>query len=289
VTYALHLLIYFNIYALLALSLNLVVGYCGIITLAHAAYFAIGGYAYALSTSALGLGFIPSAFIALAVGAALSVAVSVPAWRFRGDFILLITLAVQVLFFGILHNWSSVTNGPLGIAGVSKPVIGSIEFDTIGSMAILSTVLAGAAGWTLWSLQTSPWGRLLKAMRDDELATRSLGKDVRVAKLFVLAFACGFAGLAGAIQASYATFIDPSMGSLDQSVLLLSMLIVGGTANMRGPLTGVAILLAIPEILRLCQLPDAIAGNLRMLAYGLLLTIVVHIRPRGVAGEYSVG
>lgn len=296
--YLLHLVIYFNIYVIVALSLNLVVGYCGLLTLAHSGYFAIGAYTYALATLKLGLGFIPAATLAIAVAAVLSLAVSLPSWRFKGDFFVMISLAVQTLVFSLLHNWFSpnaqpgtwanLTNGPFGLSGISKPAIGSIKFATVGSIAALSTMLALLAGLLIWLFVGSPWGRLLKAMRDDELATRGLGKNTRLAKVQAMAIACGLAALAGAIYSSYVSYIDPSSASLDESILMLCMVLVGGVGNFRGPLVGAFVLLAIPELLRFAHFPDAVAANIRLLAYGGLLVVMAHFRPKGLAGEYRL-
>ena len=210
--YLLHLLIYFDIYVIVALSLNIVVGYCGLLTLAHAGYFVVGAYTYALVTLKLGFGFIPAAFLAVLVAGILSLAISLPAWRFKGDFFVMISLAVQTLIFSLLYNWFSpnaepgtlanLTNGPFGLAGISKPAIGSIKFATIGSIAALSTVAALFSGGLIWIFVTSPWGRLLKAMRDDELAARGLGKNTRLAKVQAMAIACGFAALFARIAAT---------------------------------------------------------------------------------------
>ena len=296
--YLLHLVIYFNIYVIVALSLNLVVGYCGLLTLAHSGYFAIGAYTYALATLKLGLGFIPAATLAIAVAAVLSLAVSLPAWRFKGDFFVMISLAVQTFVFSLLHNWFSpdaqpgtwanLTNGPYGLSGISKPAIGSIKFATVGSIAALSTMLALLAGLLIWFFVGSPWGRLLKAMRDDELAARGLGKNTRLAKVQAMAIACGLAALAGAIYSSYVSYIDPSSASLDESILMLCMVLVGGVGNFRGPLVGAFVLLAIPELLRFAHFPDAVAANIRLLAYGGLLVVMAHFRPKGLAGEYRL-
>lgn len=296
--YLLHLLIYLNIYVIVALSLNLVVGYCGLLTLAHAGYFAIGAYTYALATLKLGCGFIPAALMAMVVAAVLSLAVSLPSWRFKGDFFVMISLAVQTLVFSLLHNWFSptsgpgtwanLTNGPFGLAGISKPVIGSIKFATIGSIAALSTVLALLTGMVIWLFVSSPWGRLLKAMRDDELAARGLGKNTRMAKVQAMAIACAFAALAGVIYSSYVSYVDPSSASLEESILMLCMVLVGGVGNFRGPLVGAFILLAIPELLRFSHFPDAAAANIRLLAYGALLVVMAHFRPKGLAGEYRL-
>jgi branched-chain amino acid transport system permease protein len=297
--YLLHLLVYFDIYVIVSLSLNIVVGYCGIITLAHAGYFAIGAYVYALSTQALGWGLIPAAMLAAAVAACFSFVLSLASWRMRGDFFVLFSLAVQTVIFGIIYNWWSagaptgswenLTNGSFGISGIAKPSIFGIEFNTVGSAAALFSVIAGLFALLSRTLLRSPWGRVLKAMRDDELATRSLGKNVRLLKVQALALACGMAAVAGAMYASYVSFVDPESGALSESILFLSMIIVGGVGNsFRGPFVGALTLLLIPEALRYLALPDTIAFEIRLLVYGLMLVLLMHFRPRGLAGDLEL-
>lgn len=296
--YFLHLLIYLDIYIIVALSLNMVVGYCGLLTLAHASYFAVGSYAYALATLKLGWGFFPAVALGAGVAAALSLAVSLPAWRFKGDFFIMVSLSVQALLFSLFHNWSSpgtepgtwvnLTNGPFGLAGIPQPAILGIKIATLSSVSMLSVVLAGVCALLAWLLLSSPWGRLLKAIRDDELATRGLGKNVRVAKIEAFAVACGMVAVAGALYASYVSYIDPSTAALDESILMLCMVIVGGVGNFRGPLVGALVLLAIPEALRFADIPDTMAANIRLTAYGLLLILMMHFRPQGLAGEYRI-
>jgi branched-chain amino acid transport system permease protein len=294
--YLLHLLIYINIYAILALSLNLVVGYCGLLTMAHAAYFAVGGYTYALATQVLGWGFVPATGLAMAVSACLSLAISLPAWRFRGDFFVLISLAVQTFIFSLLYNWSdtsaplgswrNLTNGPFGIAGIAKPDILGFKVSSIAAYCVLASVSMAACCLLFWLLKQSPWGRLLKCMRDDELAARGLGKNTRLAKTQAFAIACMFAALAGALYAGYVSYLDPSSGSLDESILMLCMVLVGGVGNFRGPLVGAVVLLLIPEALRFVNMPDTIAANMRLILYGLMIVGMTHFRPQGLAGEY---
>lgn len=294
--YLLHLLIYLCIYGILALSLNLVVGYCGLMTLAHAAYFAVGAYAYSLLSLNLHWGFVPAAIAGMVIAMVLSLAVSLPAWRFKGDLFVMVSLAVQALIFSLLQNWTSsdaplgswqnLTNGPFGIPGVPKPTFFGFQADTLPEFFLLSAVTFGACCFIVWRLVTSPWGRLLKCLRDDELAARSLGKNTRKAKLEAFAFACGLAAIAGALYAGYIGYVDPSSASLDESILMLCMVIVGGVGNFKGPLVGAAVLIALPELLRLAHFPDSIAANIRLLIYGLLLVVMAHFRPRGLAGEY---
>lgn len=123
-------------------------------------------------------------------------------------------------------------------------------------------------------------------MRDDELASRGLGKNTRLLKIQAIAVSCGFVAVAGALYAAHIRYIDPSAASLDEGILMLSMVIVGGVGNFRGPVVGAATLIALPEVLRFLRLPDALAANLRMFIYGLLLVVMMHVRPQGIAGEY---
>lgn len=296
--YLTHLLIYFDIYLIVALSLNLIVGYTGMLSLAHAAFYAIGGYTYALLSINLGWGFIPAAAVGASFAAILSLVVSLPAWRLRGDFFVLATLAVQALVYSTLYNWTSsdaplgslrnLTNGPFGISGIPRPSLFGWQFSNQMSYGIFATLVAGFVALIVWRLTASPWGRLLKAVRDDELAAQGLGKNTRLVKLQVVAIASGLAAIAGALYAGHVRYLDPSTASLDESILMLSMVIVGGLGNFRGPFVGAALLILLPEALRFVALPDAIAANMRLLIYGVLLVVMMQFRPQGIAGDYRM-
>jgi len=296
--YFLHLLVYFDIYLIVALSLNLVVGYCGLLTLAHAGYYAIGGYTYALLTLQAGWSFLPAALAGAVIAAVLSLAVSLPSWRLKGDFFVLASLAVQALIFSALYNWSSanaplgswtnLTNGPFGITGIPRPDLFGWTLATPQAFAIFATVVAAVCAFVLWRLKVSPWGRLLLAMREDELAARGLGKNTRLAKVQAFAISTALVAIAGALYAAHVRYLDPSSASLDEGILMLSMVIIGGLGNFRGPIIGAAVLILLPEALRFLQLPDAQAANLRMLIYGMLLILMMHFRPQGIAGQYRM-
>ena len=296
--YIFHLLIYFGVYAILAMGLNLVVGFCGLLTLAHAGYFAIGAYTYALGTLAWGLDSLSALLLAFAAGGVLSLLTSLPTWRLKGDYFVMASMAVQVLIYSTAYNWvksdaplgslANLTNGPFGIAGISRPVIFGYKLSSLGAMAAFSLIVAAVCMGICYLLQTAPWGRTLKCMRDDELATKNLGKNVQFLKVQALFVACALAAVAGAVYAGYTSYIDPSLASMDQSILLLSMIFVGGMGNLKGPLVGAAILLLIPEILRFMNIPDAVAAEIRVMLYGLMLVLIVRFMPEGVAGEYKV-
>ena len=207
--YLLSLLIYLNVYAIVALSLNLVVGCCGLLTLAHASYFAVGSYVYALATIKFHWEFLPAIGLAAVVAGGMSLAISVPAWRFKGDFFVMVSLAVQTLIYSLIYNgantdaeygtWQNLTKGSFGITGIPQPTILGWQFQSIGSIAMLSFVVALGCGGVCWLLLSSPWGRLLRSIRDDELAIRGLGKNTRLAKIQAFAIACGMSAIAGAI------------------------------------------------------------------------------------------
>lgn len=294
--YALHLIIYLEVFAILALSLNLVVGYCGLLTLAHASFFALGGYIYAILTVAYGWTFLQAVPVAAMITGLASLLISIPAWRTKGDFFIIISLAVQALVFSLLANWSdassplgswaNMTNGQFGIPGVAKPEILGARLDSLPAFAALGGVIALMIAAALARLQASPWGRVLVAMREDELAARSLGKNTRLFKTQAFAISAGAAAIAGCVYASYIGYLDPAAASLNQSILLLSMVVVGGVGNLRGPLLGAAIIVLLPELLKSLDLPDAQAATARVALYGALLVVFMHLRPQGILGTH---
>lgn len=284
--YLLHLVIIFEIYAIVAMSLNLLVGYAGLLQVAHAAYFGVGAYVAAISMTRFGLSFLPAVLLGGFAAALISLLISLPAWRFSGDAFVLMSLSVQTALFAVFHNWVEMTGGPFGLPNIPRPVVFDSVFATTSSVVILYGLAAAACALLLALLQRSPFGRALQAIRDDELSARSLGISPRLLKVEAFAVASWIVGMAGALYAAYASFIDPTAFSVDESILMLSMVIVGGTGNLRGPLVGALTLVAIPEILRFASLPNAVAASVRLLAYGLLLIFLMRLRPQGLLGTY---
>lgn len=295
--YLLHLLVFFGIYSILALGLNVAVGYCGLLTLAQAAYFAIGAYGYAIAT--VGWGWSPwlGLLLAVASGGVLSCLVTLPTWRLRGDFFVIATLAVQILVQSTIHNWcvsgeplgslQNLTNGAFGIAGIprSEPVA---LLDKLPSFAFFVLLITIGVVFLCRALFNSSWGLALKCVRDDELAARGIGQPAHVLKAQALLVASCFAALAGGLYAAYTSFISADLASVDESILLLSMVLVGGAGNLRGPIIGALVLLLIPELLRLLPISDSVASECRIMIYGLVLVLTVRFMPRGIAGAYKV-
>ncbi|MCA9423108.1 MAG: branched-chain amino acid ABC transporter permease [Nitrospira sp.] len=297
-SYIIHLLIYFDIYVIVALSLNLVVGYCGLLTLSHASFYAVGAYAYAILSLVLGWDILPIIFTAIVVGAALSLLLSIMAWRLRGDFFVLASLAVQSIVFGLIYNWSdgssplgswnNFTNGAFGIASIDRPKIFQFVLTDSTHFLIFATIVTGLCALIVWRLCSSPWGQSLIAMREDELAARSLGKNTKLLKVQALAIASGMVAVAGTLYAGYVSYIDVSSASLDENILMLSMVIVGGLGNIRGPIIGAIAIILIPEFLRFLDISHELAANFRLAIYGLLLVLMMHFRPQGIGGEYRL-
>lgn len=285
-TYWLILLIYLEIYLMISASLDLLVGYSGLLHVAHAAYFGLGAYTLAIFTKQLGIGFIPALMLSGVVSGICSLLVSLPSGRLRGDSFILISMAIQMGIFALMVNWQALTGGALGIAAIPQPSIGGIICATQKSICVFYGLICLLALIIVSWLKRSPFGLSLQAMRDDELAAKSLGIPVQRLKIWAFFISSFVVGVAGGMYAAYASYIDPTGFNLNQSILMLSMVIVGGTGNVRGPLIGAGVLVALPELLRFAQFPSAVAANLRLLVYGVLLIVMMLVRPQGLAGRY---
>jgi len=275
------------IYAILALSLNLLVGYIGLPSLCHAAFFGVGAYIATLLVLTNTMPFFLCVLIGILGTVVLSFLISFPSLRLRGDHFVLASLGFQTIVFSVLYNWIEVTQGPFGIAGIPSPRLLNWVLDTPWEYLLFSLMAVLLSGMLLYWLGQSPFGRVLKAIREDELSTAALGKNVRLFKVIAFAVAAGFAAFAGAIFAGYLRYIDPTSFGLTESVFILSIVIVGGAGNTLGPLVGTFLLLLLPEVLRFLGVPESIAPNLRLVLYSLLIIIIMRYKPQGLAGEYQ--
>lgn len=285
--YALHILIMISLYVILGLSLNLAVGYGGMLSLCQAAFYGIGAYASTLMMMNAGWSFLPSFVFAVLIAGLIAYLISIPSIRLHGDFFVLATLGFQIIIFSLLYNWVALTKGPYGISGVPRPSLWGLKIVSTPGFFALSLVFAAVVWFIMRRLAKSPYGRTLEAVRDDELAALALGKNVTRFKRSAFCIAGGLAAVAGVLFAGYASYIDPTSFTLDESVFILCVVIIGGAGNMRGPIIGAVILVLLPELLRLVRMPDAIAANMRQVIYGLLLVLMMRFRPRGVAGKYA--
>lgn len=284
--YLWHITILVSLYAILGMSLNLVVGYAGLLSLCHAAFYGLGAYATALLMLKAHWNFFPAMLTAVVLTVLFSLAVSVPATRLKGDFFVLATLATQSIVFSLLYNWVNLTQGPYGIPGIPVPAVYGFRVDTPFLYCVFACALALFCGLMLWGLSTSPFGRVLKAIREDEVAAVALGKNTTFFKICAFVIGAAFAAVPGALFAGYVRYIDPTSFTLMESIFVLSTVILGGAGTVSGPVIGAVLMVVVPETLRFLPLSDAVAANARQIIYGLVLIVLMRFRPQGIQGEY---
>jgi len=285
--YLIHILIIAGIYTILSLSLNLIVGYTGMAALGHIAFAAVG--AYASSLLALNLGISP--WIGLLIGAVLAAIlgaiVSYPSFRLKGDYLALATFGLGVIIYSMSKNWISLTRGPMGLPGIPSFSLFGLGFNNVWIYLILVLIFVGITYFAIRNITISPFGRILTGIREDEIATEAMGKNIVKHKLIVFMVGAFFAGIAGSLYAHYITFIDPSSFTAIESITVLLMVVFGGMASLPGSVAGALVLVIFPELLRFLGLPSSIAAPLRQMIYGLLLVVLMIFRPKGLIGKYK--
>jgi len=287
--YLFHILIMINIYIILTVSTNLMVGVTNLLSMGQAAFYGLGAYFTVLALMVFHLPLIPTLLFAMLATALVSLLLAWPSLRLRGDYFVLASLGFQLITFTILYNWVSVTRGPFGIPGIPAPeLLGLWPIRGILPYLVFSLILAGIVILVFRNLLNSPFGRVLKSIREDEIAVHSLGRDVTAYKIWVFVISSAFIALAGTLFATYITYIDPTSFNLDEAIFILAAVLIGGTGNTRGPIAGAVFVVLLPELLRFVGLPDAVAANLRQIIYGLSLILLMRWRPQGIAGNYQV-
>ena len=284
--YLLHIFVICGIYGILTLSLNLVVGYTGLASLGHAAFFCVGAYISALLS--LNLGVSPwIGLIAGACGAAVfGVVIGMPSLRIKGDYLALATFGAGVIVYQIAKNWVSLTRGPMGLPGIPGFSVFGFSLDSTWLYLILVVALTLLTVFVLQRLVRGAYGRVLRSIREDEIASETLGKHTAKYKLQVFVVGAFFAGIAGSLYAHYITFIDPSSFTVMESITVLLMVVFGGMASIKGSLVGATALVFFPEMLRFLGMPSSIAAPMRQMIYGLLLVVLMMKRPQGILGKY---
>jgi branched-chain amino acid transport system permease protein len=266
------------IYCLLALGLNVVTGFAGLLVLGYAAFYAVGAYTYAFLASAqfnihwpflllLVLGGVLAAFFGLLLG--------IPVLRLRGDYLAIVTLGFGEIIRLFLNNLSSLTNGPQGISLIDTPDLFGYKLSTPTHIYYLLLALLVLSVVFLRRLEGSRIGRAWAAIREDEGAARAMGVDTTRLKLMAFAIGASTAGLAGVVFAALQGFVSPESFTFWESILMLSMVVVGGIGSIPGVIVGAIALIGIPELLR--QYSDY-----RLLAFGLVMILMMIVRPGGI-------
>ena len=287
--YALHVLVLVGIYTALAMSLDLLVGQTGLLSIAHAAFYGLGAYTSALLAVRLGVPFLVGVMAGMIVAALASLFVSLSSLRMHDDYFVIATFGFQMILFSIFNNWIDLTRGPLGIPGIPRPSLFGWAIRSHVGFFVMSIVLAMLAYTVVGRIAASPFGRVLRAIREDEVFAEAIGKNTLRFKVTAFAVSSALAAAAGSLYASYMSFIDPTSFTVTESILVISIVIIGGAGSLWGPLVGAAVLVTLPEALRFLGLPSAIAANLREILYGCLLVVMMMKRPRGLVGQYGFG
>lgn len=285
-SYFFHIIVLLNIYIILILGTNITVGMAGLLTLCQAAFYGIGAYIGTFLLMQLGVPFIIIALIVSTVTGLFSLLISYASLKLKNDYFTLATLGFQMIVFAVLYNWVDVTNGPYGISGIPAiKILGVWSLKGFIPYAIFTTIIMVILAFSFVILKKSPYGRLLRAIRSDEISVKALGRNTALAKTTAFFISAAFSGIAGLIYASYMRFIDPTSFTLNESLFIICALFIGGIGNAKGSIGGALFVIIIPELLRLIGLPDAIAANLREIIYGLSLILVIFCRPKGLVGE----
>lgn len=276
------------IYVVLAASFDLIIGSGGMFSIAHAAFFAIGSYATALLTVKFAALPVLLAWVLSAVVCALlSLMLAAIAIRVSSDYLVIASFGFLTIVLAMLSNVSGLTGGYVGISGVPAPsafgriVLGNQQF------AFIYLVIAAVVVVILGYLVRSPFGRSLRAIRDSSSAAEALGKRPTAAKLWVFSIGGGFAGVAGAMYASYISFISPDAFGNQVNVLIFAMVFVGGAGSILGAVIGAVVLTWIPAAISLASLPAQTLGFLEQAAYGAILVIMVMAVPGGLDGAVA--
>ena len=286
--YLLHIGVMLGIYGMLALSANLLIGFGGLLTMAQAAFYGLGAYTYALLSLKLGLPFFVTLPAAIALCALVGWLFGHAALRFRNEAFVLATIGFQMIVYVTLYNWTDLTRGPYGISGIPRPLFFGIGIESVPAYFLFTLVLFVFVLGFMHLVCNSPFALSLKALRDDEAAAQTLAICPKGQYIRAMVFSAAVAAVPGVCFASYITYIDPTSFTLTESIFIACILLVGGSGNLKGPMAGVAFMIILPELLRFVGLPDAVAANLREIIYGVLLIVLIYMKPKGLAGAYAI-
>jgi branched-chain amino acid transport system permease protein len=295
-------------YVMLGWGLTIVVGLAGLLDLGYVAFYAVGAYAYALLSTTFHLGFWTTLPIAGGLAACWGILLGFPVLRLRGDYLAIVTLAFGEIIRVVLINWTTFTGGPNGVSDIPRPTLFGLKFiagggsDTFAGFfgldysvtqrfAFLYYVILGLALLTNWvslRLRALPLGRAWEALREDEIACRSLGINVTITKLTAFAMGAMFGGFAGAFFATRQGFVSPESFTFMESAMVLSIVVLGGLGSQLGVALAALAMIGGSEMLRqICLFGYCVAfAEYRMLVFGIALVVMMVLRPRGlVAGR----
>lgn len=269
------------IFGVLALGLNLTAGHLGLFDFGYVVYFGIGGYATALLTLRAGWPFAPALVASVVAAAAISLVIGVVVLRLRGPYFVIATFSFLTVTYYVAVNWTSFTNGGLGLIGVpvasiTLPLIGEVSALSGGAALELALAALGLVAVIVWRLGATSLGRSWHAIRDNEDLALAVGIDPRKYGLIALIISAAFGGFAGSIYAQYIGIVTPEIFGFGHMVDVLLIIVIGGTGGFFGPMAAAFLVIAVPEMLRAAE-------SYRLPIYGLILVVTILFAPRGLA------
>jgi len=265
-------------YVVLGLGLNIVVGMAGLLDLGFVAFYAVGAYTYALLNYHFGLGFWAVLPIGGGLAAIFGLVLGFPVLRLRGDYLAIVTLGFGEIIRLILENWGEFSQGPSGIANISRPGFFGVDLSLEASIMYIYYIMVLGVIVTIFivnRLQDSRLGRAWIALREDEIACQAMGIDKRKTKLAAFSLGAFWAGIIGVVFAAKTTFINPASFTFLESAIILSIVVLGGMGSIIGVMIGALILILMPEYLRALS-------EYRMLAFGGVMVAMMVFRPQGM-------
>jgi branched-chain amino acid transport system permease protein len=266
------------IFVILSASMNLITGSAGLLSLGHAAFFGVGAYAAALLSTQWGWSFWLTIPVAGLITALVGALVAIPTMRLTSIYFAVATLGIGEMIYVTLLNWVGFTRGPMGIRSIPPVELLGLK-GTVASMTFVALLMLLSL-WVMHRIAHSYYGNSLRAMREDDACADAMGIDVARLKLESFGVACFFAGVAGALFAHTTGYISPDSFRFGESILILSMVVVGGLGSIYGSIIGAVLLSVLPEMLR-----DL--GSYRMIVVGVVLFLSILFLPKGLVGEVS--
>lgn len=266
---------------MLSQALNISAGLTGLISLSQAGFYGIGAYTTAILATKFGLPFYVNLPIALVICAMTASVISFLTLRSVDDYFIISTLGIQVLIFSFLYNFSDLTRGALGIVGIPYIELFGYKLNSATSFLVVPLVFTLLIWFLLHNFSKSSFGRTLIAINEDEIYTSSIGKNVLKSKRISFTISAVLAAIPGVLFAHYYSYIDPTSFGINESILILSIVIIGGLGNLTGSFLASCFIVLLPQALTFVGLSDSIAANMRLIIYGMILILLM------IAGKSS--
>lgn len=279
--YLVSMLVMMGIYVILSSSFNLIIGYGGLMSIAHPIFFAFGAYTAGVLAIHTGINPVLAVVVGVVVAMVTSIMISLPSLRISGDYLLITSLGFQLGFLEVIKNVDAL-GGSSGLGNIPDVLP---RGGRTAIFALIACAVALAVVLLIRWLVKGPYGRVITAMRDDELAFGGVGRNAMNVKLSIFAIGSGMAGAAGGIYVYYVQYLDPEQFAILESTMLLTMIVVGGMGSVWGPVVGAIIMLALPQGITFLSLPPNVMAPLQGLIFTLLVIVFLFLRPQGLIGS----